>query len=168
MVLWFQGCTLGCSGCFNPNTHAAEPPWQVPVADLVAQIVAEAESIEGITLSGGKPLQQPEALLELLFTVRAQTTLSVILLSGSTLFEVQHLPLGPSILAHIDVLIAGRYVQTRRLAYGLRGSANKTVHLLTDRYTLEDIEQILPAEVIIDVAGDIAISGVDPPTIVSQ
>ena len=20
-VVWFQGCTLGCPGCFNPGTH---------------------------------------------------------------------------------------------------------------------------------------------------
>ena len=22
-VVWFQGCTLGCAGCFNPTTHDA-------------------------------------------------------------------------------------------------------------------------------------------------
>ena len=25
-VVWFQGCTLGCAGCFNPATHAAAGP----------------------------------------------------------------------------------------------------------------------------------------------
>ena len=23
VVVWVQGCTLGCLGCFNPGTHAA-------------------------------------------------------------------------------------------------------------------------------------------------
>jgi anaerobic ribonucleoside-triphosphate reductase activating protein len=166
--LWFQGCTLGCPGCFNPATHAAEPLWQVPVAEFVRQIVAATHSLEGITISGGEPLQQPEALLELLAAVRAHTTLSVLLLSGYTLPEIRQISLGPAILAHVDVVIAGRYVQARRLAYGLRGSANKTVHLLTDRYNLKDIEQIPPAEVVIDTTGNIAISGINPPEVVIQ
>jgi hypothetical protein len=42
------------------------------------------------------------------------------------------------------------------------------VHLLTDRYTLEDLEHVPPAEVVIDAAGHMAISGIDPPAIVSQ
>lgn len=165
LVLWLQGCTLGCPGCFNPATHAPEPQWQVPVEDLVGRIVAEAQAIDGITLSGGEPLQQPEALLALLAAIRTRTTLSVLLFSGYTLLEIRQMPLGPAILAHVDVLIAGRYVQTRRLAHGLRGSANKTVHLLTDRYTLEDIEHVPLAEVSIDTAGNILLSGIDPPVI---
>ena len=24
-AVWFQGCTLGCPGCFNPDTHPHEP-----------------------------------------------------------------------------------------------------------------------------------------------
>jgi pyruvate-formate lyase-activating enzyme len=40
MVLWFQGCTLRCSGCFNPDTHAAEPRWQVSVEELMGRNIA--------------------------------------------------------------------------------------------------------------------------------
>lgn len=133
LVLWFQGCTLGCPGCFNLATHALEPCWQVSVEEIIERIVAEAPPIDGITFSGGE--QQPEGLLQLLSAICSRTTLSVLLSSGYTIAEITHMPLGPAVLAHVDVLIPGRYVQTRRLARGLRGSANKTVHLLTDRYT---------------------------------
>lgn len=164
-VIWFQGCTLGCPGCFNPATHAAAAQQLVSVAALIERLIADAPAIEGITMSGGEPLQQPAALLQLLSAARARTTLSVLLLSGYSLSEIRQMPLGPAILAHVDVLIAGRYVQARRLARGLRGSANKAVHLFTDRYTLEDIEHVPAAEVWIDAAGHIAISGIAPPTI---
>ena len=164
-VIWFQGCTLGCPGCFNPATHASAPQQHIPVAVLVERLIADAPAIEGLTISGGEPLQQSEALLRLLSAVRTHTTLSVLLFSGYTLSEISQIPLEPAILAQVDVLIAGRYVQTRRLAHGLRGSANKTVHLLTDRYTLEDIEHVPPAEVWIDAARNISISGIAPPTI---
>jgi hypothetical protein len=73
-------------------------------------------------------------------------------------------PLGPAIPARLDVLIAGRYVQTRRLAHGRRGSANQTRYFLTERYTPEDLEHVPPAEVSIDAAGNILISGIDPPS----
>ena len=167
-VIWFQGCTLGCPGCFNPATHASAPQQQIPVAALVERLIADAPAIEGLTISGGEPLQQSEALLRLLSAVRARTTLSVLLFSGYTLSEISQMPLGSAILAQVDVLIAGRYVQTRRLAHGLRGSANKTVHLLSDRYTLEDIERVPPAEVWIDAEGNISISGIAPPAIDSE
>jgi organic radical activating enzyme len=136
--------------------------WRVSVKELMGRVVAEAQDIDGITLSGGEPLQQPETLLELLYAIRARTTLSVLLFSGYTMVEIEHMPFGLTILAHIDVLVAGRYVQSRRLARGLRGSANKTVHLLTDRYTLEDLERVPMAEVWIDAAGNISISGIEP------
>ena len=42
-VVWFQGCTLGCAGCFNPATHVAAGP----VVDLAEVIAAfDAASIE--------------------------------------------------------------------------------------------------------------------------
>jgi anaerobic ribonucleoside-triphosphate reductase activating protein len=163
MVLWFQGCTLGCPGCFNPATHAPEPRWQVSVEEIMGRIMTEGRAIDGITLSGGEPLQQPEALLELLCAIRAQTNLSVLLFSGYTMAEIEHLPLGPAILTQVDVLIAGRYVQTKHLARGLRGSANKTVHLLTDRYILDDIDQVPEGEVWIEADGTVVISGIEPP-----
>ena len=55
-VLWFQGCTLGCSGCFNPTTHPSEPRWTLDAEELVARIMADERAIEGITISGIDPL----------------------------------------------------------------------------------------------------------------
>ena len=163
MVIWFQGCTLGCPGCFNPATHATAPRWQVSSEALVEQIVAGAQHIEGLTISGGEPLKQPAALLQVLSAVRTRTTLSILLFSGYTLPEIRQMPLGPPILAQVDVLIAGRYVQTRHLARGLLGSTNQTVHLLTARYTLEEIERVPLAEVWIDATGNVSLSGIAPP-----
>ena len=144
LVLWVQGCTLGCPGCFNPATHAAAPQWLVAPEALIEQIVTAAPSLDGLTVSGGEPLQQSEALLQVLQAVRQRTALSVLLFSGYTLPEIQRLPLGPALLDQVDVLIAGRYVQSRPHGHGLLGSANQTVHLLTARYTLEDIRHVPP------------------------
>jgi hypothetical protein len=62
----------------------------------------------------------------------------------------------------VDVVIAGRYVAAQHLARGLRGSANKTVHLLTDRYTAADLEATPEAEIILRPDGQVFVSGIDP------
>jgi anaerobic ribonucleoside-triphosphate reductase activating protein len=161
-VLWFQGCSLGCPGCFNPGTHELRPRLEVSVTDLLDRLASVPPHIEGITVSGGEPFEQPDALLELLSGVRQRTPLSTLVFSGYTLGEITRLPLGPPILSAIDVVIAGRYVEARRLARGLRGSSNKTVHLLTDRYRMEDVESVPEAEVWIDSEGSVSLSGIAP------
>lgn len=158
-VIWLQGCTLGCPGCFNPTTHDPAGGQAVPLADLVAQLAAS--DAEGLSLSGGEPFQQPAAALALLAAARARGK-STLAFSGYTLDEIQALPDGPAILAHLDVLIDGRYVAGERFATGLRGSANQRIRLLTDRYTEADVAATPEAEIRISPTGEVILTGVDP------
>jgi anaerobic ribonucleoside-triphosphate reductase activating protein len=162
-VVWFQGCTLGCPGCFNPTTHDATAGRAVAIDELVAELTraARAGHIEGVSLSGGEPLQQPEAACALLDAARA-LGLSTLAFSGYTLDEIRALPGGPAVLARLDVLIDGRYVARERLAIGLRGSANQRIHLLTDRYSRAAVEETPVAEIRIGPTGDVILTGVDP------
>ena len=155
-VVWMQGCTLGCPGCFNPTTHDAAGGNEVAVDDVIAQLAATRD-IEGLTLSGGEPMQQPEAAVALLAAAR-KLGLSTLMFSGYTLDELR----ASDALWHLDVLIDGRYVSTDRLASGLRGSANQRIHLLTDRYTLADVEATPVAEIRIGPTGDAVLTGVNP------
>jgi anaerobic ribonucleoside-triphosphate reductase activating protein len=153
-VVWLQGCTLGCPGCFNPSTHPLGGR-EVDVASL------DFGDVEGISLSGGEPMQQPDAALALVEQARARG-LSTLMFSGYTLDEIRAQPLGPAVLAHLDVLVDGRYVAGERLAAGLRGSANQRIHLLTARYALADVEATPVAEVRIGPTGDVVLTGVSP------
>lgn len=159
-VVWFQGCTLGCPGCFNPGTHPTEAGRVIPISELAAQLAAQPD-IEGLSLSGGEPLQQPEAAAALLDAARA-LGLSTLAFSGYTLDEIRDLPGGPDVLARLDVLIDGRYRSTERLASGLRGSANQRIQLLTRRYSLADVEATPVAEIRISPTGELVLTGVDP------
>ena len=161
-VLWVQGCSLACPECFNPDTHVVTGGERMPVAALLLRLVALSASIEGLTISGGEPLQQRRSLLALLRRVRQETPLSIVLFTGYTWEEVQCMPDAKELLSYVDVLIAGRYDASQRLARDLRGSANKTVHMLTDRYTLAEVQAVPPAEVIITEAGEVMVSGIDP------
>jgi hypothetical protein len=89
-VVFFHGCTLACRGCFNPETHSFAGT-EVTV-DAVADKVLRAHKehgIEGVTFTGGEPMQQAPALLELMQTLRQQVpSLSFGLFSGYSDLEL--------------------------------------------------------------------------------
>jgi anaerobic ribonucleoside-triphosphate reductase activating protein len=167
-VVWFQGCTLGCVGCFNPATHAVEPtqatpgPGSVDLDAILASLAgATASGIDGLTLSGGEPMQQIDAAIALLAAARL-AGLSTLVFSGYTIEEIQALPRGGEALALLDVLIDGRYRSELRLGQGLRGSSNQRVHLLSNRYTSSDIDEAPLGEVRIAPNGEVILTGVTP------
>ncbi len=160
-VIWVKGCSLGCPGCFNPRTHTSGGDL-TSVDDLFLRIIHLGNTIEGVSVSGGEPLQQYYPILTLLQQVRQETQLSVLVFTGYTWEEVQQMPDSETLLGSIDVLIAGRYDAAHRLMHNLRGSANQTIHFLTDRYSTADLRTVPSAEVIIAPDGEVIVSGVDP------
>ncbi len=163
-VLWLQGCTLACPGCFNPQTHPLDGGQKIAIADLLQELLLLRPTLDGLTISGGEPLLQLPALTNLLQALHRQTPLSVLLFSGFTWTQIQAMPGSQALLAEVDVLLAGPYQAKQRLAHGLLGSANKTVHLLSSHYQLTDLQATPPAEVCIDETGQIVLSGIDPLT----
>lgn len=162
-VLWLQGCSQGCPGCFNPDTHPHDAGERWAVDELVGRVADLGAGIEGLTVSGGEPLEQPRPLRALLERLRRETSLSVILFTGFTWAEVTAAAEMVDVLPFVDVLVAGRYERARHLARGLRGSENKTTHFLTDRYSEDDLEVVPDAEIAIDPEGHVIVSGIDPP-----
>ena len=160
-VVWFQGCTLGCPGCFNPGTHDQEVGMETDTAELAAEWLRRQREIDGISISGGEPFQQPEALLDLLTRLDG-SGLSRLVFSGYTLKEIEAQPLGLAILSHLDVLIAGRYVQSRHDGQGLLGSSNQRIHLLTPRHTLAEFGTIPRTEIILHADGSYTFTGIVP------
>jgi len=72
-VVFFQGCTLACQNCFNPGSHFFSG------ADITILAVAEQvlrahqeHGVEGVTFSGGEPMQKTPVLLELMQVLRQQ------------------------------------------------------------------------------------------------
>ena len=161
-VVWVQGCTLGCAGCFNPATHPATGPLTT-VAAVARELAAAAEAGDagGLTLSGGEPMQQAPAALELLLAAR-RLGLSTLMFSGYTRAELASQALGPAVLTHLDVLIDGRYRVDLRAGVDLRGSQNQQVHLLTARYSADDVAATPEAEIRIAADGSVVLTGVDP------
>ena len=75
--------------------------------DELATLINSDTDIEGITLSGGEPLDYPKQLLELFGKIAERLT--VIIFSGYMIHEIQRSPLLMSVLKIADLSIVGRY-----------------------------------------------------------
>lgn len=148
-ALWVQGCTIRCPGCCNsrmldPARGRASGP-----AEVVREVAAVRDRIEGVTLLGGEPFEQAAPLAEVARALHA-LGLSVMIFSGYTLEELQEAarrdPGVKALLAETDLLVDGRYDRERQeRERRWVGSSNQRFHFLTDRYQ-PGIERIRPGE----------------------
>lgn len=160
-VVWLQGCRQNCAGCFNPLTHNVHGGRRMEVHHLYDLLMENETSAEGISISGGEPFLQSEALAELLGLLRKHSELSLLVFSGYELEEIQQNPLAAVCLDLADVLICGPYRKDLPPAYErFCSSANQRLILLTDRYSVQDFSDLPLAEYVIDAKGMIQTSGI--------
>ena len=163
-VIWFHGCSRRCPNCIADTMNETADYEQVSPAELADWVQSNA-GIEGITLSGGEPLQQPiEALTEFLTRVKRNANLSVLCYTGSRYEDVSASGDYITVLPLIDVLIDGEYRQEEDFGQRWRGSANQRFHFLTDRYRSQQEEWNNAferrIEIELDINGKLLISGV--------
>ncbi|MBN1610345.1 MAG: radical SAM protein [Polyangiaceae bacterium] len=157
-VVWLQGCSRGCPGCFNPETHPAQGGQQIGASELADELLAVQPS--GVSISGGEPFEQPEGLLGLVTQLRQRAPESSLLVfTGYRLEEVRSMPLGRAILSRLDVLVAGPYVESLPSHQWLVGSSNQTIHLLSMRHEPEQFVRPRQIEVVLRPDGTVCTTG---------
>jgi anaerobic ribonucleoside-triphosphate reductase activating protein len=135
-ALWLQGCHRTCKGCMSDEARDLHGGKLVLIDDVYTSI-ASLSDIEGLTVSGGEPFLQIDALHELLQKLRKNTSLGVILYTGYYLNELEALhnaKVDEILTDFLDIIIDGPYIDELNDGKSLRGSENQTVHFLTDRY----------------------------------
>jgi len=135
-AVWFQGCFRDCPGCMSQASRPVDGGTAVAV-DRLFGLVAALRDIEGVTVSGGEPFMQIEALHALLTRLRRETGLGVILYTGYYLDELRAMgdpKVGEILAGLLDILVDGPYVDALNDGLSLRGSGNQGVHHLTGRY----------------------------------
>ncbi|MDR0365374.1 MAG: radical SAM protein [Bifidobacteriaceae bacterium] len=70
--LWVQGCALRCEGCASRDTWDPSGGRLMPTEELAAELnrLIELHELDGLTLTGGEPFDQAEALAETLRLLR--------------------------------------------------------------------------------------------------
>lgn len=131
--LWLHGCQKNCRGCIARQHNSAAAPMLSLSTRAVLDYVLKDSKTEGITISGGEPFLQGEALLELVKMLH-QKNRGIILYSGYTYEELLSGSLEREILKYTDVLIDGPYIEELDDGKPYRGSSNQRIHHLTERY----------------------------------
>lgn len=166
-VIWVQGCPFACRDCIVPESWDTEGGEQACVEELAEWTLAQPD-IEGLTLSGGEPMAQAGALLQLVTQIRAKRNLGVVCYTGYT---HEHLrghgaPEQRQLLQEIDLLIDGVYLEQRHADLLWRGSANQRLICLSERYR-KMLTTLTPGadrsagiEFFMDTRGAVAFAGV--------
>ena len=114
LAVFVQGCPHGCPGCHNPGTHDPAGGDLSDTAKIIAQM-GQNPLVRGVTLTGGEPMMQAEALCEVARAAR-ERGLNVWCYTGFTLealfrerdeARMRLLDLG-------DVLVDGPYIARER------------------------------------------------------
>jgi anaerobic ribonucleoside-triphosphate reductase activating protein len=126
--IWTQGCSIGCKGCMSLDTWAIRPG-DTPIDEIVAQIGPWLGEADGVTLSGGEPFDQPEAVVGLLKAIRPRVTGDILLFSGYAVHDVPDA--GRPAFDYLDAFVCGPFVERRASDLPLRGSDNQELRLLT-------------------------------------
>ena len=85
--IWFQGCSIRCKGCISADTWGTEKG-RVSIDEVIKVISNWLDTAEGITLSGGEPFEQPEALELLLTQLRTRTNIDILVYSGHSFEKI--------------------------------------------------------------------------------
>ena len=137
--IFLSGCKHMCPGCHNPETH--NPQFGSKLNDVmietIAYFIGNRPYLDGITLTGGDPLYNPEATLEFVLHLKRSldkqwNKLSVWLYTGYTWEQIeQNMQSNDSLkylVSMIDVIVDGQFIESlsdKRLAF--KGSSNQRI-----------------------------------------
>ena len=156
-VVFVQGCNLNCPGCWNPWSHAFHGP-DLAIGSILAEVVhwRHQHALDGVTFSGGEPMQQAGDLAELLQDLRtALPTLSLGMFTGYSEKELEtgryftrhgldqdrRRTLWRSIRGQLDFAVMGRFNRLQPSDAPMRTSANQVLRLFGGRYRESDFDE---------------------------
>lgn len=126
-TVFCQGCPHHCRGCHNPETweFGCGTPMEV---ERIFEIVRSNPLCRGVTFSGGEPFAQAEGFAKLARLLK-EAGYEVASYSGYTFEQLlAGTPAQKDLLATIDILIDGPYLQAERsLEISFRGSKNQRI-----------------------------------------
>ena len=139
-TIFFQGCIHNCEDCHNKHTHDLNGGYEIEVDEIMRQIM-DNPLLDGVTLSGGDPLLQIDACIEVAKKVQ-DLGLNVVCYTGFTYEQALKLKGFSKLQNYIDILIDGKYdKKLRDLSLKYRGSKNQRI--IDMKHTIEKGELML-------------------------
>ena len=132
-VVFFQGCSLHCRGCHNHSTWDFNGGTETTLDEVVSQIKTYLGFIDGITLSGGNPVESWDDAYALAEWAKKHG-LSVTLYSGFPMNELERRNSNEanSLLDYVDTVIDAPFMQDLKADLPFRGSSNQRIYHKTD------------------------------------
>ena len=157
LVLFLQGCSIRCKGCANSALWEFGQGRDIPAE----QVLKLCEDVDGVTLLGGEPLDQTEALLPIVSGLK-KSGKTVVLFTGYKYKELS--PAARRIWRNSDIVISGRFEQAKRSLYlQFRGSTNQRVYTHSGKYASYRVKDgHTEALIDLDASGALTLRGFCP------
>lgn len=127
--IWMVGCKHGCKGCSNPELWEFQDKYETSLETVLALIeqIAKDNIIDGFTITGGDPFEQPDALKKMLLQLQIFNS-DILVYTGYEYDDIQkdH----DDILSLVSVLIDGKYEEGKNNDSCLIGSDNQKIYYL--------------------------------------
>lgn len=163
-VLWLQGCSIQCEGCWNDELWSFSGGKKMSSAEII-QILQNNTDV-GLTLLGGEPLDQAPAVLELIENCHT-SGFDVMLYTGYELEELSKVQ--KQCVEQSDIVIHGRYVDNLRSENLLwRGSTNQDILINSQKYHDLELEERRQMEIHIDELGQVKVIGYPPEALIES
>lgn len=133
VVIWVQGCTLGCRGCASTDTWDAQAGTAMIVAEVAHQLAALLTDHDGLTISGGEPFQQGPAVAAVLGLLDQRAALAqrdVLVFTGYSPTRARRRC--EALWDRADAVVAGPYLPHRGGGGWLRASSNQRLVVKSD------------------------------------
>lgn len=130
MTIFTQGCHHNCPGCQNPQTHDFNGGHFIDIEEIL-DMIEENPLLDGITFSGGDPMDQAAALIPLAREIK-ERGMNLVIFTGYTYERLMELtqehPEMFELLTFADILIDGPFILAKRsLELKFRGSSNQRI-----------------------------------------
>ena len=123
-TIFFQGCNVKCRGCHNERIQDIRYGKEYEVRDLCEEILAYNLPVKKITISGGEPMMQKEALEEFINEMYKKN----FEIALYTSYDLEKVP--KNILEKLKYLKVGKYIDTLGIQEKFYGSSNQKFYSL--------------------------------------
>lgn len=131
VTIFLQGCPIHCPGCQNTALWPTEGGRLVDTADLAKHVAWLAQRHGNVTISGGEPFAQPQALAYLIRDLREAGVKHILVYTGYKIDDLVnplngHYLMMREILTRIDILVDGPFIASQDHDFiNWRGSRNQ-------------------------------------------